>query len=131
MKRLIEALTVLLILVLLIVFLWPFSRRGPGSEPKISLVDAEMNAFLLAMQSYQSAFGCFPSGNTSNVVQSLVGKNPRSLQFLNLTARSTDSNGQFVDPWGTPYQIIVDSNVTVCSAGPNKLFGDKDDIVHQ
>ncbi len=37
---------------------------------------------------------------------------------------------QLLDPWGTKFKIETDSdsNVTLISAGKNKIFGDDDDI---
>jgi len=36
-----------------------------------------------------------------------------------------------VDPWKTPYQIdfLQPTNFIISSAGKNKIFGDKDDII--
>lgn len=51
--------------------------------------------------------------------------------FLNISPRSTNNAGQFVDPWGTPYDIVFESTnrVTIKSAGKDKVFSDKDDVV--
>ena len=80
------------------------------------------------MQAYQAEFDKYPSGSLAEIVQALVGNNPRKRVFL-LTGRSTNSAGQFVDPWGTPYEITVESNkhVMIRCAGKSRVFGDKDD----
>jgi len=43
----------------------------------------------------------------------------------------TNVQGEFSDLWKTPYQIeiLAQTNFLVHSAGPNKKFGDKDDII--
>ena len=41
-------------------------------------------------------------------------------------------SGEFLDPWGTPYQIEFTGQTNYCirSASINLKFGDKDDIVY-
>ena len=129
MKRALEYFVVLLLVVLIAAVFLPSLFNGPA-EPPVSAVDMEMKNFLLAMQSYQSHFGGYPSGENGEILQALLGDNPRQTGFLALATRNTNSSGQFVDPWGTPFHITVESNLTICSAGPNRVFGDKDDITH-
>jgi hypothetical protein len=129
MKRALECFAVLILAVLIAAVFLPSPFDRPA-EPPVSAVDMEMKNFVLAMQSYHSQFGGYPSGENEKILQALLGDNPRQTGFLALAARNSNSSGQFVDPWGTPFHITVDSNVTICSAGPNKVFGDKDDIAH-
>ncbi len=51
---------------------------------------------------------------------------------LNATSARTNSLGEFLDPWGVGYEIIVQNrtNLFIRSAGPNGKFGDKDDIAY-
>ncbi len=44
----------------------------------------------------------------------------------------TNAQGEFFDFWQTPYQfeIVARTNFIVHSAGPNKKFGDADDIIY-
>ncbi|HTA94591.1 MAG TPA: hypothetical protein VK769_00555 [Verrucomicrobiae bacterium] len=50
---------------------------------------------------------------------------------LNYHPGQTNQQGQVLDCWETPYQIksIARTNFVVSSAGPNKIFGDADDII--
>jgi hypothetical protein len=43
----------------------------------------------------------------------------------------TNSQGDMLDFWGTPFQykILTGTNFIIHSAGPNKNFGDADDII--
>src|SRR5450432_4074827 len=43
----------------------------------------------------------------------------------------TNSQGEILDSWQTPYKIefLEQTNFIVHSAGPNKIFGDADDII--
>ena len=53
-------------------------------------------------------------GNTNHIA------NPRRIVFLELSAYApgvsgVDANGEYLDPWGTPYQLIVDADASgVC-----------------
>ena len=44
-----------------------------------------------------------------------------------------DSRDELVDGWGTPFRIsyLSDSEVSIVSAGPDKIFGTPDDITNQ
>ena len=54
--------------------------------------------------------------------------NPRRIVFLELkpyeTARSgVDKNGEFLDPWGTPYQVVVDADASGVCMIENTIHG--------
>ena len=89
----------------------------------------EMQQFLSAMESYQSLYGDYPAGKPSGILTALRGSNPQKIIFLNVDTR-TNSSGELVDPWETPYQVVFDStnHFTIQSAGKNKRFGDEDDF---
>jgi hypothetical protein len=46
-------------------------------------------------------------------------------------ANRTNTFGETIDSWQTPFQIKFSeqTNFIICSAGPNKIFGDADDII--
>jgi hypothetical protein len=48
-----------------------------------------------------------------------------------IPANQTNAQGQILDLWGIPYQIGINAgtNFIIHSAGPDKKFGSKDDIV--
>ena len=66
--------------------------------------------------------------DNSIVVQGVLGTN---YLHLNCEGTRTNSQGEVIDWWKTPYQIeiLAQTNFVVRSAGPNKIFGDKDDII--
>jgi len=49
---------------------------------------------------------------------------------ISFTTR-TNTLGEIIDIWQTPFQIkiIGQTNFIISSAGPNKIFGDADDII--
>jgi hypothetical protein len=123
-----RAILVCAILVVVIFLIAPILLpRREKPEPKVQI---EMRSLLGALQYYQAEYGKYPSGNSAGILQALLGNNPKMQPFLVVPARSTNSTGQFIDPWGTPYEIVLESanHVTIRSAGENKTFGDKDDV---
>lgn len=89
----------------------------------------QMNSVLDALRSYQAAYNSFPTGTQSAIVQCLTGNNPQQIHFL-YVGTPLERDGQFRDPWETPYRITFESTnrITIRSAGENRLFGDKDDL---
>jgi len=116
------------LIIILAVFI--LMRRGGHRERGVPLVKIEMRSLLGALQYYEAEYDQYPPGSSSEILQSLVGNNPKKKVFLNIPERSTNNTGEFVDPWRTPYRIIIESTnrVTIQSAGMNKIFGDNDDV---
>ena len=92
--------------------------------------EMEMSGICLALQQYESECGTFPAGSNAAVFQLLYGTNPFHRDFFDPGDR-TNSNGEFLDAWGSPYQIEINgrTNVLIKSAGPDRKWGDQDDYV--
>src|SRR6267378_5847620 len=116
-----------LIIILVVPILMP---RWGHRETGVPLVKIEMRSLLGALQYYEAEYDEYPSGSSSGILQALLGNNPKKKVFLSIPERSTNNTGEFVDPWRTPYRIIVESTnrVTIQSAGMNRIFGDNDDV---
>ncbi len=99
-----------------------------GSRPiidKVRLVDVDTSQIRAALQSYEAAFGMFPTGKSSAVFRALRGDNSRKIIFLQCTPGSVAPDGSMLDPWGTPYKIYFSGKEPLIrSAGPNKQFDD-------
>jgi len=69
--------------------------------------------------SYKYKFGSYPTGDYNQILKKLFDDSPQSIEHFR------------VDPWGTPYAVSfpVTNSFIISSAGPNKKFGDKDDII--
>ena len=91
----------------------------------------EVFNIIAALRQYEIEFGAFPIGDRIQVLKLLRGENPREIIFFHVAPERVNSKGEFMDGWGTPYdiQILSSNSVSVRSAGSNKIFGDKDDIV--
>ena len=97
-------------------FIYPGIR---GHEEGSSRIDTEMGALHMALAQYKNEFGAFPFGDTLFICKALTGNNPKSIRFIEL--RSVTPDGEFLDPWGTPYKIYYSGDwPLVRSAGPNK-----------
>ena len=105
-----------------------------GSGPaKVSLAHYAETQLHLSMESYKREFGNYPTGGNASIVpRILAGENPRKMRLFELSANSTNENGELVDPWDTPYKVVFDgtNNFTIISAGMNRVFGDPDDIIY-
>ncbi len=85
------------------------------------LIDPETRAIQGGLAQYKSEFGTFPSGDSRAICRALTGNNPNGIRFIEL--HSVPPDGDFLDPWGTPYKICYSSDCPlVRSAGPNKQF---------
>ena len=95
----------------------------------IPRVDMEIASISSALKDYEGTYGRFPSGNARAIFESLRGSNPLERVFLNVQESSISPEGDLLDPWGTAYEVEVDvEEILVRSAGPNRVFGDSDDI---
>src|SRR5882757_2063799 len=101
-----------------------------GGEGKVARVRLDERALSESINQYNLVFGSCPTGGNSNVVNVLTRDNPQKIVFLNFRRTAAHPN-EMVDPWETPYQIefLQQTNFIVRSAGKDKVFGDKDDII--
>lgn len=92
---------------------------------------AQLAAFFEASNAYRDAFGTLPEGTASEIIAALGGKNPEDRVFLEIMSDRIDAKRQMTDPWGTPWEIwrIDEDRLEARSAGPNRRFGDHDDLI--
>ncbi len=62
------------------------------------------------------------SGNSDHVL------NPQQLVFIEMASHAPgwsglDERGEFLDPWGMPYQIVLDSNYDNAAQVENSIYG--------
>ena len=102
-----------------------------GKPAKIPLARMEISNLSAALTHYQAELAENPSGTKANILKTLLGENSKKLPFLHVNPKAVNSRGEFMDPWKTPYQIniIGQTNFIIRSAGPNRIFGDKDDLI--
>ena len=83
------------------------------------------------MTDYHTLTGENPVGTNAEIMEALMGKNPRQATLGPPEGVGLNGKGELVDEWGTPYffhQLSKDV-MEIHSAGPDKIMGTADDIV--
>jgi prepilin-type N-terminal cleavage/methylation domain-containing protein len=145
---LIELLIVISIIIILMGLLFP-AFRGAQDQAKKVQAKNDLTQIVTAVNAYYTEYGKYPVltddtpiTNSTNLFNALRGidasnaVNPRKIVFVTLpdvkdTAHPRSgigTDGQFYDPWGTPYKIAIDgdydnqiSNPYSQNAGPAML----------
>jgi hypothetical protein len=121
------------VLSLLVVLFFPVSIcRPPPGYAEICKVRADLKNIEYACRAYALEYNHLPTGNHTQVVNTLRGGNARRIVFLETPARrnATSKQGEFLDAWSTPYRfsLIEGQSPIIISAGNTRLFGDQDDL---
>lgn len=91
-------------------------------------IDVETTEILNAIHSYKADFGAFPAGDSRAVFRALRGQNSRKIVYFQCSPKSLSSEGDLLDPWGTPYKLYFSGDeVLIRSAGSDKHFEDSGD----
>jgi hypothetical protein len=80
---------------------------------------------------YNSMLGENPVGTNLEITRALLGKNPKRINFLGDESDHINAQGEWVDPWGTPYFFhqLSARQMEVRSAGPDRIMWTADDLV--
>ena len=88
-----------------------------------------MALLAVAAEGFRADTGAYPIGNNAEFTRVLLGNNPRQKSYLHINMKYLLPDGLIVDEWGTAICITGSANkYDFQSAGPDKLFGDKDDL---
>jgi hypothetical protein len=85
-----------------------------------------------AIRDYGSRFGGNPVGVNAEITSQLNGQNPKQVNFIQPdVGMRINSQGELVDPWGTPYFFhqLSGRETEIRSAGPDKIMWTADDLV--
>jgi len=123
---------------------WLPSCAG-GSRWGLGKTIREARQILSGLESYRTELGAYPEGDSVAILSALGGENSSHSNYLHAPPGVTNSAGFWLDAWGTPYEVSVAMpaetgsarpgpssplpSPMVKSAGPNKAFGDADDIM--
>ena len=122
--RLIKVLLGLILILIILSVIFP----GHPSKTKARIVYTRWEEKNVATSFKQDAAETVRLTNINNsfIFQSLFSTNDNFYSF-----NRTNEQGSLLDLWRTPYQIkiLAQTNFIISSAGPNKVFGDADDII--
>jgi hypothetical protein len=116
----------LLLLVMASSFFQP--RYGKRQAQNVA-TRGEIRQMDLLLDEYVKANGILPAGNNVSIVTALAAMLTNEPMLL--ASWKINAQGAAVDAWETPLQIqtVGTTNFSIRSAGQNKKFGDKDDII--
>ena len=96
----------------------------------------DVQIIALALDGFAHENGDYPKGTRAEVCrmlrgESINGRNPRKLDYVEALPTEMNGSREFIDPWGEPYRLSTEQQTRVYSCGPNRLdeHGDGDDIV--
>ncbi|MDQ3620967.1 MAG: hypothetical protein M3463_00535 [Verrucomicrobiota bacterium] len=98
-------------------------------------VTGDLTAISAGLTEYFRTFNKWPVGGNREVTSALLRDEEKKQGFIGWSKSSLNSDGELLDPWGTPYYIeiggenIKGEEIKIRSAGPNRLFWDGDDRV--
>jgi Type II secretion system (T2SS), protein G len=129
LKKLLKLIAIAFVALIVLFFLsLTFVPRVSGTYPKVKF---EIASLTYALKNYESSNGIYPIGENALILKKLLGDNLQKTVFVHIKASSINTNGEYLDPWGTPYAINfpATNSFVISSAGKNKIFGDPDDII--
>jgi hypothetical protein len=131
MKRFLSYCLIALPLFLLAIILLPINPRLTKSQLQNMRCRCEVMDIAVGIEKYKSTYQVYPAETNGALWKQLSGDNPQKIVFTAIKARSITTNGEFLDPWGTPYTVsIPTTNIcVVTSAGRDKMLGTVDDII--
>ena len=118
---LIELMVVITIIGILLAILLPVINAVILSAQKRQ-ADTEVRGLEIALRAYQTRYSRFPpaTGEPGQPVRQALldilsgansgADNPAGVRFLEYQSASV-KNGEYVDPWGKPYQVSTDVNL--------------------
>lgn len=103
------------------------------ADGKAMARDAQVDAVKVRgmVHDFHTLMGENPVGTNAEIMREMMGGNPRQAQLGPPEGMNLNGLGELVDQWNTPYffhQLSRDL-MEIHSAGPDKVFGTKDDII--
>lgn len=84
-----------------------------------------MDVLVTALSGFVTENGRAPTGTASQIAallrgENVGGQNPRRLDYVVARFSEMNPDGEFIDPWRTPYRIQTEPQPRAYSCGPNR-----------
>jgi hypothetical protein len=105
--------------------------RFAAEQGRVARAQRQLASFMEAVEAYRVAYGTEPGETAKEITASLLGENVEGGIFLEISVDQTNAQGELMDPWGTAWEIwrVGEDRIEARSAGPNRRFGDHDDLI--
>ncbi|HEV3410354.1 MAG TPA: hypothetical protein VG095_08670 [Chthoniobacterales bacterium] len=108
---------------------------SPTNTPPLPPPDEEAmlesDKVSLMIRDYRTIAGENPVGTNAEIMEAIMGKNPKGAKLGPPEGMQLNENGELIDRWGTPYffhQLSRDQ-MEIRSAGADKVMWTEDDAV--
>jgi hypothetical protein len=101
-----------------------FTSGVDRNPPGVSRAISDCKQISIALRTYMSDYGVYPSGSAADIFETLSGDNPEKNSYLDGRSIKTDESGFPIDAWQHRIEIAVTSDgaVTVASPGKDGIF---------
>ena len=106
----------------------PPPHHASNTDPEVA---AAFDKIGLMLRDYRSLTGENPVGTNAEMMQAIMGGNPKGAQLGPPEGQQLNASGELIDRWGTPYffhQLGKDL-MEIRSAGPDRRMWNDDDLV--
>jgi hypothetical protein len=97
--------------------------RLKGGHSERASTGVQATTFLLGLHQYRVEYGAYPAGGNPQLLMALAGANPRGIVFFQAKPENINSKGEFIDRWGTPFQIDLSNPkvLRIWSCGKDRI----------
>ena len=106
----------------------PPPRQAVDSEPEVA---NDFDKISLMLRDYRTLAGENPVGTNAEMMQAIMGGNPKGARLGPPEGQSLNAAGELIDRWGTPYFFhqLGKDQLEIHSAGPDRRMGTEDDLI--
>lgn len=106
----------------------PPPRQAADSEPEVA---NDFDKISLMLRDYRTLAGENPVGTNAEMMNAIMGGNPKGARLGPPEGQSLSSKGELIDRWGTPYFFhqLGKDQMEIHSAGPDRRMGTEDDLI--
>lgn len=103
----------------------------PPSPDEAAATAIQLDKVGLMLRDYRTLMGTNPVGTNAEIMQAVMGGNPKGARLGPPDGQSLNAQGELVDRWGTPYFFhqLSGTSMDIRSAGPDKIMWTPDDLV--